>query len=121
MDNTDIQTIGTGPVVLGLEEALDGWKYAVSIFKEGLSSTDRAYDPTCEILKEQNSAFIEMMKDPECPDEKYKDLSQHVRDIREDTQTVTKNRMSDIIQIIGMFASIAAIALGGAQTIKSGR
>lgn len=121
MENKEMQTIGMGPAVLGFEDVIDGWRYAASIFKEGLNSTDKAYEPTCEILKEQNSAFIEMMKDPECSDEKYKDLSQHVRDIRGDTQTVTMNRMSDVIQIISLFASIAAIALGGGHMIKPGR
>lgn len=118
MENYDINTVGRGPMVLGIEDTIEGWKCIGGMIKESFLSVDKAYNPVQEMLAKEHEACLRMMEDPECAEEMRKDASQHVRESRDAAQTVASNRMTDVLKIIGAFATVTAAALGGTQYIK---
>ena len=118
MENYDINTVGRGPAVPGIEWTIEGWKCISSAIKESFSSVDKAYNPAQEMLTKEHETGLRMMENPDCSEEMKKVASQHVRESREAAQTLASNRMTDVLKIVGAFATVTAAALGGTQYIK---
>lgn len=118
MENYDINTVGRGPAVPGIEWTLEGWKYLSSAIKESFSSIDKAYNPAQEMVTKEHEAGLRMMENTDCSEEMRKVASQHVRESREAAQTLASNRMTDVLKVIGAFATLTAAALGGTQYIR---
>ena len=114
----EIKEAGRAPEILHIGDVLDGWRSIPGMFRDCLNSTDMAYSSTQEILITQNEVVMRMIEDPNTSDERFAEACQHAREIRNDAQTVSANRMADDIKIISMFLSIIAIAIGGSHTIK---
>ncbi len=118
MENYDINTVGRGPAVPGIEWTMEGWKCICSAIKESFSSVDKAYNPAQEMLSKEHETGLRMMENPDCSEEMKKVASQHVRESREAAQTLASNRMTDVLKIVGTFATVTAAAFGGSQYIK---
>lgn len=118
MENYDINTVGRGPAVPGIEWTMEGWKCISNAIKESFSSVDKAYNPAQEMLTKEHETGLRMMENPDCSEEMKKVASQHVRESREAAQTLASNRMTDVLKIVGAFVTVTAAALGGTQYIK---
>lgn len=118
MENYNINTVGRGPAVPGIEWTMEGWKCISSVIKESFSSVDKAYNPAQEMLTKEHETGLRMMEDPDYSEEMKKVASQHVRESREATLKLASNRMTDVLKVIGAFATITAAAFGGTQYVK---
>lgn len=118
MEDYNINTVGRGPIVQGIEGTIEGWQWIGSLVKESFSAVSKAYDPVQEMLMKEHEKGLEMMADTDQPEEMRKDASQHVRESRDAAQKVAANRMADVLKIVGAVATVTAAALGGTQYIK---
>lgn len=118
MENYDINTVGRGPAVPGLEWTIEGWKCISNMIQESFASVGKAYDPVQEMLTKEHEVFLKMAEDGNNSDDIRKDAVKNARDSSNSAQTVASNRMTDVLKIVGAFATVTAAALGGTQYIK---
>lgn len=118
MESYDINTVGRGPVVHGIEWTIEGWKYLGSTIKESFSAVEKAYDPVLEMLAKEHEVFLKMAEDNNSSEDTRKEFAKNARESSTAAQTVASNRMTDVLKIVGAFATVTAVALGGPQYIK---
>ncbi|MBQ3369764.1 MAG: hypothetical protein IJG48_01960 [Mogibacterium sp.] len=118
MENYDINTVGRGPAVHGIEWTIEGWKHLGSTIKESFSAVEKAYDPVQEMLAKEHEVFLRMAEDNNSSEDTRKEFAKNARESSTAAQTVASNRMTDVLKIVGAFATVTAVALGGPQYIK---
>ena len=106
MSTNEIMTLDTVRGVIPFNEALEGWKWVGSTLKEVLEHDH-------ETIKRQNEGFMNMLEDSETVDDRYRDASQHIREIRGYKRELAR----DVIGAI----TIVSLALCGVRSINISR